>query len=734
MTDLGEAQARYTFSCPDVSDSFVVTGFEATEELGRPYHVSVRLYAEHEGTDTSALLGRDATFSIARGDQHLRDFHGVIARVTVRDDQTTTQTSTVEIVPALRALEHTTATRIFQDQSALAIAQTVLREGLGPYGRELDASALDPARYLARDYCVQYRETNLDFVHRLLEEEGIGYFFAGDGPEKLILFDDNRQAPKAPTMDGASVRYAVDFREWTGAEPVVRLVSTTQLGSTGLTVRDHDWTRRAPRIEGTAPIEGAGRDRAVHGVYEHGLRRHLTLREDAQLLASMLRLFETALMPDGLPLGLAHQVLGLDGATFDAFTRSDLAHQLEIRRQLLGRDASAQRGIGLVTSFAPGRTFELLGHPTLGADGEYLITKVVHSSLYADAVDELEEDRIDAAGLNYHNRFECIPARTPWRPARRTPKPRIHGVQTARVTGPVGLNIYTDAYGRIRAQFPWDRAAEDLGGNYTCWLRVSQVWAGAGSPGFVFLPRIGMEVIVSFVDGDPDRPLVTGCVYNGENPTPGLLPIQATKSIIRTRTVPHGPGHNELSFEDAMGMERVHLRAQRDLDELVLNDHVTEVTHHQVNTVGGDQYETVRGLQQVTANGGRTVKVIGPHVESSGTGHKHLINGSEQLVVANHYDLAVEGGTFSVVVEEGEAVIQSKGPLELEQDEKRFLRMASDGDDAGILLESEGAKIFIKKDEILLQIGDSKISMTNERIQINQKTLPPIAGSGDSSA
>src|SRR5690606_19218817 len=133
-------------------------------------------------------------------------------------------------------------------------------------------------------------------------------------------------------------------------------------------------------------------------------------------------------------------------------------------------------------------------------------------------------------------------------------------------------DIHTDQHGRIKVRFNWDRAPDSFAGDHTCWLRVSQSWAGNTAPGFLFIPRVGMEVVVAFVDGDPDRPLVTGCVYNGENPTPGMLPIEATKSMIRTRTVPHGMGYNELSFEDAMGRERVHLRAERDLDELVLRD------------------------------------------------------------------------------------------------------------------------------------------------------------------
>lgn len=308
---------------------------------------------------------------------------------------------------------------------------------------------------------------------------------------------------------------------------------------------------------------------------------------------------------------------------------------------------------------------------------------------------------------------------------RRTRKPRIYGVQTARVSGPAGLDVHTDAYGRIKVRFHWDRAIEDHRGEYTCWLRVSQTWAGHGSPGFIFIPRVGMEVIVSFVDGDPDRPLVTGCVYNGENPTPGLLPFQATKSIIRTRTVPHGPGHNELSFEDAMGMERVHLRAERDLDELVLANHRTDVRHNQHNAVANDQTEHVGRHQRLVVLGDRSQEVEGRVTEHSGSDYLRSIAGSGTEQYGGDFHLAVEQGSALFQVHEGEYVAAAKKSIALLQNRERMIKLASEGDEKGILINSQGAVIHVEKDKIILKVGASSITITDAAIRVNQKTFPP---------
>ncbi len=721
---LSDALTRlhYRFTSPDLPHTFHVTGFEAIESLNAPYQVRVHVVAANEDADTNDLLGHDGHLILERAEHH-RDFYGIIYRITVHDDTKTRQTATLEIAPALCALSHTLNTRIFQDQTALDILETVLQEGLQPYGRSVDTDGLHRERYLTRDYCVQYQETTLDFVNRLMEEEGIGYRFSQDGPERMVLFDSNAQLPRARTVDDGPVRVEPDYREWTGAEPMIRFVSRQELRPTKLTVRDHDWTSGRPTVEGSTdvgtPVEAA----RAHEVYEHGFKRHLSIHEDNELLSTLLAMVKSAIMPYGLPLGLENVVNNMDGALFDSFTQEDLAHQLSMRGQLLGRDAATFEGLGLVTDFAPGKTFELVGHSTIGIDGEYLITRVMHSSDFTDA-HQLALSPVENSELQYHNRIECLPRAIPWRPDRKTRKPRIYGVQTARVTGPIAMNVYTDAHGRIKVKFPWDRAGDQLEGNYTSWLRVGQTWAGGGGPAFMFIPRVGMEVIVSFVDGDPDRPLVTGCVYNGENPTPGFLPVQATKSIIRTRTVPHSEGHNELSFEDAMGMEKVHIRAQRDLNELVLHDRESNVLGSSTHRIAKRERRLVGG-SQFTRVGGNAESTVGGDLRSTvGGAREQSVQGMASDRMGRGYSLMVEDGAMITTVSKGQWVVDAKAGLCLTQGPDTAISIMPEDRGGQISIDSHGSTFRISDERIEIVVGRSTIRISPDYIQINGRTFP----------
>jgi len=465
---LDGSHVSYLFSCRDVQGAFAVTGFTAVEELNRPYSLTIELSAEDEATDGTELLGQDITFRLERGDAYERVFCGLVDQVRVVDTGQVLQSCSLVVVPALFALNRTQDTRIFQDKTALDILLAVLTEGLSPYGREIDVSAVNDSRLLNRDYCVQYRESTLDFVHRLLEEEGIGYHFVHEESEKLILFDDNLHFQRTSTIDGGALRYDPTTRGRAGAEPIVRFEGSARRTSTSVTTRDHDWTRATTQqVQATASVEGSESGRR-HDVYEHGLERHLTMHEHKELAAAMLATLYTAALPRGLPPGLGHRLHTLDGANFDAFTSNNADDRALVRAQWLGRDARTFVGRSLVRSLSPGGSFEITGHPSLGADGDYFITKVVHGSSLAHAGGSSTE----GGDANYANRFECLPLSTPWRPDRVTEKPRIHSIQTARVTGPVGLDIHTDPYGRIRVRFPWDRTGESLAGDNSCWTHA----------------------------------------------------------------------------------------------------------------------------------------------------------------------------------------------------------------------------------------------------------------------
>jgi type VI secretion system secreted protein VgrG len=286
----------------------------------------------------------------------------------------------------------------------------------------------------------------------------------------------------------------------------------------------------------------------------------------------------------------------------------------------------------------------------------------------------------------YRNEFVCIPANVPFRPARRTPRAIVQGAQTAIVVGPAGEEIFTDEHGRIKVQFHWDREG-NRDDRSSCWIRVSQAWAGPGW-GALYLPRIGQEVVVGFLEGDPDQPIVTGAVYNGANPPPISLPGEKTKSTLKSASSPGSNGSNEIRFEDAAGGEEVYLHAQKDLDIVVENDKAQKVGHdeklevkhdrsRQVGNdqslkVGHDETISVSGSQWLEVGANRTTRVGGTHSETVGGDQSVSVGGAQTVTVAlaamESVGLAKAlnvGGAYAVTV--GAAMNEAVGGLKAEE-------------------------------------------------------------------
>lgn len=578
MSESSEAQiVRYRFeSAAFPGEDLPVDHVWMVEALNEPYHLRVDVAHRGEDADLRAHLGQSCTLQIARDDGPSRQVHGIVRRITEGDLADGHPIAQLEVVPALFYLSLRRNSRIFQNESVPRILETVLGEGLRVYGREVSLQL--EGRYPTREYCVQYQETDLDFVHRLMEEEGISYAFdhAAD-VEVMVLRDRNGAFSELPS--GSLVEYHPHNLEVRGAEPIVSFIRAHRARTTSVVVRDWDWTRGRDMVL-EAESRGRGPDERDRESYEHGRGRSLTISSYDQ--------------------GVRR------------YQAEDGTAQSATRREQHGWDAVVATAVSRVVSAAPGLTFELGGHPTVGLDGSYLITRVEHGS-------RGRSDLIETGGSGdpYCNRFECIPVATPYRPIRRTPKPSIASIQTAVVTGPPGEEIHVDEHGRIRIQFHWDRDGKN-DDHSSCWVRVQQPWAGPGW-GFWWVPRIGMEVVVHFVDGDPDRPLVTASVYNGANPTPYTLPDDKTKSTIKSETSLGGGGFNELRFEDKAGQEEIFTHAQMDYNEVIQNDHTTLVHHDQRNTVDNDQTQTIGANQtevvhhdqRMTIDANRTVTVHG---------------------------------------------------------------------------------------------------------------------------
>ena len=572
----------------------VLHELRCVEALNEVYSVAARVSLPL-GTDVPALLGTDAVIEIERAGAPRR-ICGVLHRAA-EVDATDRIVADLRIGPALGYLDMRRDSRIFQDKTVPEILETVL-EALGDFGRSVQIEL--QRTYPIREHCVQYQESDLAFFERLVEEEGISYSFDhADEKEVLILRDENASFTDLP--GGASVMFEPRLGE-EGEQPeaIRSLERSHRTGVTSTVVRDWDWSAGASQMTVEAEdraTDANGKDRES---YQHGRGRSLTISS----------------YDEGVGRYGAH----------------DAADQARLRAEGARRDPILLEGVGTVPQMAPGHVFEVSGHPTPGMDQRYLLVQTEQSVRGAS----------DAGGSRRHEcRFRCIPAEVPYRPYRRARKPAVPGSQTAVVTGPAGEEIHVDRHGRIKVRFHWDRASTD-DEHSSCWVRVKQSWAGAGW-GHWWVPRVGMEVVVQFVDGDPDRPLVTGTVYNGANPTPYALPDDATKSTVKSNSS-IGAGYNELRFEDKAGEEEIFTHAQKDYNEVVENDHTTTVHNDQTNEVDGNQTQTIHanqtervdGNQDMTVDANRTVHVKATFTETvSGTETRHTAGNVSETFNAN---------------------------------------------------------------------------------------------------
>ncbi len=518
------------------------------EGLSDLYFLTLDLVVDDLDSAVDPLLGSACELTIRRG-AAARSVCGLVLELADRGAVGGRRLVQAKVGPALALLGQRVNTHAWQDRTVPEILQSVLTDALATYRRSvrLDLAASD---YPRREYCSQFRESDLDFAARLMEEEGISYFFEHEaGTEVLVLVDHNAHFPALSDRAENDAVPILDVEPETAAlESLQSFTWIRRLHSTSVAQRDFDFVRpEAPRAYEDRGRDDAGRDREV---YFHD---------------------EQPFMDDG-------------------------ERRARLRREQLATDGKVASGGGNATTFQAGLRFRLVDHRRGELDRMYVLTRVEHTGECPEALIEQADAQ---AGPRYRNTFECAPDDVPLRPARRRMKPRVHGPTTATVVGPESEEVHTDEHGRVKVLFSWDRLSprDDTA---SWWVRVAQGWAGPGW-GSLFVPRIGMEVVVEFLDGDPDRPLVTGCVYNGRNPPPYTLPDEKTKSTIKTNSSPSNGGYNELRFEDQAGAEEVYLQAERDWNTLVkLNKTLT---------VGGNEIDTVamNRAVQVALNDALTV-------------------------------------------------------------------------------------------------------------------------------
>ena len=593
-----------------------------SEELNRPYLFKLQLHTTDMEAEPTKLLGKSCIISIMRGTVY-RQVSGVVSEVLEGSSDTLRISTNIMVVPALEVARHRVDTRIFQGLTVPEIIKKVLDKALEGFQR----SVIDETgrKYPKCEYRTQYNETDLDFCQRLMEEEGIIYWFDfTDKKEKLVLADEKTKFGEIKTShdpDSTAIQFSLYGDSVGGHEYISEFHLRSRIRPTKVKTRYFDWTHSTlPTEEDSSKKEkakdiGPGAHVAPdREVYEH----------------------------DNRPITYFKYS---DGKGFE---KHDLAERSALRRQALAFDAAIAHGESTVLGMTIGCVFDLTGHPRVELNDPYQVLSVTH--------DFSGEDDSHA----YENRFRCIHEDFTYRPKRVTPKPKIPSTQTALVVGGGSDEICTDKHGRIKVLFHWNREGSK-DDKASCFIRVRQPWAHKGW-GFVFIPRVGMEVVVHFTHGDPDRPLITGCLYNAQNEPPYDLPAQKTKSTIKTSSSPGGKDtkFNELRFEDKAGEEQIYVHAQKDYDEIVLSCHTTEVGVDQTNTVkknqvqvvDGNQVEEVGGDQKMTVESDRDVEITAKFTETIDSGHTRTvktkgvdekINGSETRNVSDKMTETITG-------------------------------------------------------------------------------------------
>jgi len=568
LTRLRGSDARFLFQISGVKPELLVMRFDLVEGVSVPYELSVELACDDEVKMDDAL-GKECFLTLT-GDGGDRIVHGVVDRFEHLGNRGRFGLYRARVVPYLRWLSLERDCRIFQNKSVPDIVKEILQDSKLPTDRfdfRLQAS------YSPVEYCVQYRETDLDFVSRLLEEEGIFYFFEHSDKKHLLVFADGTVAYKEIAGE-SGVTYNFSQGMAPSEECVYRFAFSRQVRSGKMTRRDYNF-------------EKPGLD--------------LKKEEQAKVHEKL-------------------EVYDYPGR----YVEPDRGKQLsKVRLEESMTYYESAEGESTCVRLVPGLKFSLTDHDHGDYNMEYFLAKLVTRGEQPQSLQEAAGGS-GSTEFSYSNRFTAIPASVPFRPARVTPRPVVEGIQTATVTGPDGEEIYTDKYGRVKVQFHWDRE----GGRdekSSCWIRVSSTFAG-GQYGSIFTPRIGQEVVVDFLEGDPDRPLVTGSVYNADQMPPYELPGEKTKSTTKTNSSLGGKGFNEIRYEDKKGEEQIFVHGEKDADirikndrrEWVGNDRHLVVARDQVEKVERDRHAEVIRDEVAKVGRDRHVEVIGKEVMAIG--------------------------------------------------------------------------------------------------------------------
>ncbi len=531
-----EAARFLSFHCSLGPDVLLIRNFSGSEKLGECFEYVLTLFSTDANLKAEDLLGQHASVGVKVGKQPERFFDGIVCEFGPAGYVRRYAVYRAVLRPWFWLLSRTRECRVFQKQTTLDIFNKIAKDKWG--FTDLEVNLFYSLK--EREYCVQYRESDLTFLMRLLEEEGIYFYFKHQqGTHKLVLADS---ISAHDSVAGFETVHSQRVDRVDPAKPqgtMITWTSNKRVQPGGFALLDYDFKKP------TADLAAGASDPKQH--------KHA----------------------DG-------EVFDWPGYYEEAPVGQDRA---KVRLHELQSSYEIAEGSTDATGLFSGALFTLASHPRDAENREYLITAVTYSA-------DSGTFETGASSQRFAARITAIDSSVPFRPARITPAPLIAGAQTATVVGPKDSEIWSEEHGRVKIQFHWDRHGES-DENSSCWVRVAQAWAGA-KWGALFIPRIGQEVVVDFLEGNPDRPLITGSVYNGLNMPPYDLPDQQTQSGWKTRSSKDGgpDDYNELMFEDKKGAEQIRMHAQRDLAITVEHDETVNVTNDVTVNVAEGNYAT----------------------------------------------------------------------------------------------------------------------------------------------
>lgn len=577
------------------ADEITLVSLHGQDGISQSFAFQLELSSANANLDFSQILGKRITITFSLPGGQTQNLNGVVTNFSQgAQSENGSAAYFAQIEPWFALLRMNTDQRIFQNLSVPDILQQIFSGlGLTDYKNSLTGT------YAPREYCVQYGETTFDFISRLMESEGIFYFFThAVGTHTLVLADDVSAFTALPGID--TIRYSQTGRTWETIDVLTE--GSLEQNLVPIKVSSDDFNFIIPSTDLLSVSQGSGTGD----------------------FASALSLYR-------------YPGLFTAKSAGEASTGTQLSSCQTEQLQL--------RGSSMCRAFQSGSKFTLAGHVRATANIAYILRTVTH--------------HLDNYTGTYQNNFVAFPSATVFHPPQTTPRAVIRGSQTAIVVGKSGEEIWTDQYGRVKVKFHWDQSpAQDE--TSSCWIRVTQGWAGQ-QWGSLFIPRIGQEVIVSYLDGNPDRPIITGCVYNGQQTTPYTLPEEQTKSTIKSNSSKGGSGYNELRFEDKKGSEEIFIQAQKDMNVSVLADQTITVANNRTVTVsqknesltvsqGNRTLAVTQGNETHTVGGKRDITITGDESHTNGAKFTQQVTGDFALNISGNLSIQVSG---SVSIQSG---------------------------------------------------------------------------------